>query len=153
MLPLWRTSLHEADVTDGTYSSTFSAFYALLGINAERAIADYPFSESFAYEPAVDAWPSAYGNVADACLVAFYVSDEILETAVSLGLLPAFRFSFVHVHERHTHIRFGHEQRYAAVRLYAHSCKVGFEDVHCLTDCITCCAYGIAIVVGCLADA
>ena len=64
MLPLWRTALLEADVADGTYSSTLSAFYALLGINAERAVADYPFSESFAYESAVDAWPSAYGNVA-----------------------------------------------------------------------------------------
>ena len=77
----------------------------------ERLVGDQPAVEGGTEDTAVDAWPTADGQVLYVPLMLFDQLGkgfQIFRSLVLLGFLP---FSLVYIHERQADIRLRHEQR------------------------------------------
>ena len=77
----------------------------------ERLVGDQPTVEGCTENAAVDAWPTADGQVLYVPLMLFDQLGKPLRVFRSLVLLGFLTFFLVYIHERQADIRLRHQQR------------------------------------------
>lgn len=118
----------------------------------ERLVGDQPAVEGGTEDTAVDAWPTADGQVLYVPLMLFDllgIGFQVFRSLVLLGFLPLF---LVYIHERQADIRLRHEQREGGIECDAFLGQHVAEDVHGFTYRVASSAERIDIVPGGIDD-
>ena len=118
----------------------------------ERLVGDQPAIEGCAEDAAVDARPTADGQVLYVPLMLFDllgIGFQVFRSLVLLGFLPLF---LVYIHERQADIRLRHEQREGGIECDAFLGQHVAEDVHGFTYRVASSAERIDIVPGGIDD-
>ena len=141
--PLWRQALAALNVVHGTDISTLATLYAAVFDDMKRFVCDEAANKERAYKPTVYSWPAPSVGLRPERSAMHDVIDHAVKPYLRCLNFLCLTFRRVHIHEGQTHIRFGHEQRRARIKVYASGLEVRSKDVERLTDGVARCAESI----------
>ena len=133
-------------VANRAYVGADAALHAVRTVHAKGPVGDETVHEEAAEEPRVDARPAADVEPGAAAAPGHDVGRVGFQPRGGLLLLALLVGGGVHIHERKSHVRLGHEQREDGVEPDAAGPQVGLEEAHGLPDGVARGAEGVDIV-------